>query len=117
MKNKYLDEFLDMVRPAFFASSLIALVLSPIYCHKKDIITKDPVTNTYGYSCFFKKDSTIKLQDFDHDGSYDWKTVYHRVDGIMINIDVTAKESYFMKYGIQERKQFVNVVPDTTKIN
>jgi hypothetical protein len=58
----------------------------------------------------------IVLRDFDHDGLYDWKTIYHWKDGMMIGIETTAKESWYNKFGIQERRHLANIVSDSTKI-
>lgn len=68
-----------------------------------------------------RSDSTITrhvvLWDFNCDGSYDWKTVYTWKKGVVMSMETTAKKSYYDTLGIQENRQYVNIVPDTTKIN
>jgi len=65
-----------------------------------------------------KADTNISIQvlDFDHDGFIDWKTVYKWKYGELIGIETTAKESWYNKFGIQERRHLANIVPDSTKI-
>jgi len=69
------------------------------------------------YSKRYSQDhSLIQLLDLDKDGFYDWKTVYTRENGELKSIDVIAKESYFEKYGLFERRQYIKIVSDTTKL-
>jgi len=91
-----------------------ALVVYDKYIHPIEKVSEQ---NNYCDSTYYKDNSKTVLIDFDCDGSYDWKTVYTRKNGEMIKIETTAKESWYNKIGIQERRQFANIVSDTTKIN
>lgn len=59
---------------------------------------------------------TSILIDYDQNGKYDWKTTYHRKDGLVTKIETTAKKYVYDQIGAKRKSPTLTIVPNDAVI-